>query len=216
MMDPFCRARAPPFDYAGAERELRESIRLDPKVPNTDLRWRSFWNTTSVGCVLESTLDFAESEKEFEGLRKRANYGGEHDDEILDVLLRLGRHEQLHALIAALPSAPRINQCRWHQPPSKRVRGRRSPPRKRSRWTRAAQGNCWRTQRSGLRTNGTILRPRRFSKRPKPILGRPLSETLDLHCSNTRNITRISLSRRRTPAHQSSAHSSSCLDARSI
>ncbi len=105
MMDPFCRARAPPFDYAGAERELRESIRLDPESPEYRFALAQLLEHDERGVRFGVDARLAESEKEFEGLRKLANYGGEHDDEILDVLLHLGRHEQLHALIAALPSA---------------------------------------------------------------------------------------------------------------
>ena len=80
MMDPFCRARAPPFDYAGAERELRESIRLDPESPEYRFALAQLLEHDERGVRFRVNARLAKSEKEFEGLRKLANYGGEHDD----------------------------------------------------------------------------------------------------------------------------------------
>jgi TonB family protein len=107
MIDPFCRARASPFDYSGAEHLLREAVRLDPGSVEYRFTLAQLLEFDTHGVRFGATARLDEASKEFDGLRRIAGYRGEHDDEILEVLLLLGRHAELQTLISSLPTTAR-------------------------------------------------------------------------------------------------------------
>ena len=104
MIDPFCRARGPPFDYNGAQQLFRQAIQNAPDAPSYRYDLAQLLEHDQSGARFGREAQLEEASREFTDLRATPGYGGEHDDEILEVMLLLGHHVDLQKLVSSLPT----------------------------------------------------------------------------------------------------------------
>ena len=104
MIDPFCRARGPPFDYNGAQQLFRQAVQNAPDVPLYRYDLAQLLEHDQSGARFGREARLEEASREFTDLRATPGYDGEHDDEILEVMLLLGHHADLQKLVSSLPT----------------------------------------------------------------------------------------------------------------